>query len=95
MSVPVTLLTKADCHLCDHAKEVLRRVAPDYGLYIDTVDLVTERGQRIAQHAGMLFPPALLIDGQPFCFGRLSERRLRRELDRRRSRSTPTGAAQA
>ena len=95
MSVPVTLLTKADCHLCDHAKEVLHRVAPDYGLHLETVDLATERGQHIAQDAGMLFPPAILVDGQPFCYGRLSERRLRRELDSRVARATPTRSAGA
>ena len=32
---------------------------------------------------GLLFPPGVLIDGEPFSYGRLSERKLRRELDRR------------
>jgi hypothetical protein len=31
----------------------------------------------------MAFPPAVLIDGEPFSYGRLSERKLRRDLARR------------
>jgi len=30
----------------------------------------------------MAFPPAVFVDGQPFSYGRLSERKLRRTLDR-------------
>jgi len=32
---------------------------------------------------GLLFPPGILIDGEPFSYGRPSERKLRHELDRR------------
>ena len=38
--------------------------------------------QRLATQGGLLFPPGILIDGEPFSYGRLSERKLRRELDR-------------
>ncbi|MGH9119880.1 MAG: hypothetical protein ACRD0A_19005 [Acidimicrobiales bacterium] len=36
----------------------------------------------MAAAAGMAFPPGVLLDGEPFSYGRLSERKLRRELAR-------------
>jgi hypothetical protein len=32
-----------------------------------------------------VFPPGVFLNGEPFSYGRLSERKLRRELDRRRN----------
>jgi len=78
----VTLLTQGGCTLCEHAKQVLARVAADYPLRVVEVDLATELGRAQAGRAGMLFAPGVLLDGQPFSFGRLSERKLRRYLGR-------------
>jgi hypothetical protein len=47
-----------------------------------TLDMASPEGQRLAMQGGLLFPPGILIDGKPFSYGRLSERKLRRELDR-------------
>jgi glutaredoxin len=80
-----TLLTKADCALCEQAKEVLRRLEAEGVLELELVDLHTPEGQQLAVLSGMAFPPGLLLDGDPFSYGRLSERRLRRELARRLS----------
>ena len=80
--ISITLLTKTDCHLCDHAKEVLGRVSADYAVAVEAVDLASREGQQVALEAGFLFPPGVLIDGRPFAQGRLSEGKLRRELDR-------------
>jgi glutaredoxin len=80
----VILLTKPDCALCDQAKLVLERVGDEYQLSIEALSVTTERGTRLATEAGVPFPPAVLLDGKPFSYGRLSERKLRRELDRRR-----------
>lgn len=76
----VTLLTKADCDLCQHAKAVLDRVAVDTPLRIETVDLNSDRGRALAERAGMAFPPGVFLDGEAFSYGRLSERKLRRAL---------------
>ena len=78
----VTLLTQADCALCDHAKQVLARVGADHPLDVAEVGLQSEEGQRLALEAGVLFAPGVLLDGRPFAYGRLSERRLRKELAR-------------
>lgn len=82
-SISVTLLTQPHCALCDHAKEVLARVAEQYPLTVTEIDLRSEGGRRLAEQSGVVFAPGVLIDGQPFSFGRLSERRLTRDLDRR------------
>lgn len=76
----VTLLTQDACSLCDHAKEVLARVRVDHPLEVEEISLTTERGKELAMRAGVLFAPGVLLDGSPFAFGRLSERRLRKHL---------------
>ena len=80
----VTLLTTSGCDLCAQAKAVLDRLAPEFALDVECVDASTEHGQTLAQRAGMAFPPAVLLDGEPFSYGRLSERKLRRALTRGR-----------
>lgn len=76
----VTLLTTTDCHLCRHARQVLNRVAVDHPIDIDEVPVETERGKRLAAEASLVFPPGVLLNGQPFSHGRLSERKLRKTL---------------
>jgi glutaredoxin len=82
--VQITLLTQSSCGFCDHAKEVLSRVGADYPLRITEIDLASEEGQLLAARAGVLFAPGVVIDGESFSFGRISERKLRRTLDKRR-----------
>jgi glutaredoxin len=79
----ITVLSKLDCHFCEDAQTTLARLAPELGLEVAVVDLGSPEGQQLAIGAGVLFPPGILIDGIPFSYGRLSERRLRRELERR------------
>jgi len=45
--------------------------------------VASPEGQALAERGGILFPPGVFLDGAPFSYGRLSERRLRRELRRR------------
>ena len=78
----VTLLTQADCHYCDHAKDVLTRVSLEHRMVIEELGLDTAQGRALATQHGVLFAPGILIDGEPFGFGRLSERKLRRHLSR-------------
>jgi len=78
----ITLLTQTDCGLCEHAKEVLARVGADHPLAVTEIDLGSDEGRAIALSAGVMFAPGLLLDGRPFGYGRISERRLRRTLQR-------------
>ncbi|MFV0138087.1 glutaredoxin family protein [Streptomyces sp. HMX87] len=76
----ITLLTQADCAFCEHAKTVLAKVGADHPLDITEIDLTSEEGRRLGAEAGLLFAPGILLDGEPFSYGRVSERRLRRTL---------------
>jgi hypothetical protein len=78
--IKVVLLSQDHCGLCDHAKEVLGRIGADFPMAVETVDMKTSPGREMAEDAGILFPPGLLIDGKPFSYGRVSERKLRRTL---------------
>jgi glutaredoxin len=79
----VTLLTQADCTYCDHAKDVLARVSSEHPLTVEEIWLETAEGRELAVRHGVLFAPGILLDGQPFGYGRLAEKKLRKELARR------------
>lgn len=82
----VTLLTQDNCGFCDQAKELLDRLSGDYPLKIRELDFGSEEGRRLAETGAMMFAPGIVLDGEPFSYGRPSERKLRRELDRRLER---------
>ncbi len=81
--ITILLLTQEQCGFCEQAKEILDRLSREYWLSISTLNMDSMEGQRLAIQGGLLFPPGLVIDGEPFSYGRLSERKLRREQDRR------------
>lgn len=82
-SVEITLLVQPACGLCDHAKAVLARVGADHPITVREVDLTGDEGRVLAERSGVLFAPGIFVDGAPFGFGRLSEKRLRKALDAR------------
>lgn len=82
-AVRVELLTQADCASCEDAKEILSALGRDFPLELLMTDLATAEGQQLAAASGVLFPPGILIDGEPFSYGRPSAKKLRRELERR------------
>jgi thiol-disulfide isomerase/thioredoxin len=80
--IDVVVLSQSDCHFCDLAEQVLQRVARDYPLAVRHIALASEEGQALAARHGVIFAPGILLEGRLFSFGRPSERRLRRHLDR-------------
>lgn len=76
----VVLLTKDDCHFCEQAKEVIERLEGEYELHVRELPLASDEGRELAERSGALFPPILFVDGEPFSYGRLSERKLRKAL---------------
>ena len=78
----ITLLTQEDCAYCEHAKQVLARVGADHPLEVTEISLASEQGRALAVQAEVHFAPGVLVDGRPFGYGRISERRLRRTLQR-------------
>src|SRR6266700_1175219 len=81
--ISILLLTQEHCGFCEQAHDILDRLSREYWLSVSTLDMCSPEGQRLATQGGLLFPPGILIDDEPFSYGRLSERKLRRELDRR------------
>ena len=81
-TIEITVLTQSDCPLCEHATAVLARVKQEYPLAVRHIALGSEEGRALAEHHRVLFAPGVLLDGELVGYGRLSERRLRRELAR-------------
>lgn len=79
----ITLLTQQSCGPCERAKAILARLTNEYDLTITEVSLDSEQGGELAMRHGVMFAPGLLIDGVMFSYGRLSEGKLRRQLERR------------
>jgi len=79
----VLILTQEHCGFCEQAKALLARLSVEYGFSVSMLDLASQEGQALAVSSGLLFPPGIFLDGEPFSYGRPSERKLRREIERR------------
>lgn len=81
--VKVVILTQENCAFCDQAKSLFQRLSGEYPLSVSELDMNSPEGELLAQQGGLLFPPGIVLDGEPFSYGRPSERQLRREIERR------------
>jgi Glutaredoxin-like domain (DUF836) len=73
----ITLVGRPGCHLCDDAREVVRRVADDTGA--GWVELsVDDDPELLARYSEQV--PVVLVDGAQHDFWRVDEQRLRRAL---------------
>jgi glutaredoxin len=82
MSTPserVTLYSKPGCHLCDDAREVVRRVCADLDVAWAEVDISTDP-QLQARYWEQI--PVTLVDGRQHDFWRVDPDRLRAALAR-------------
>lgn len=79
----VLILTQENCDFCDAATTMLERLSREYPLSVSTLELESAAGQALAEKGGILFPPGIFLDGEPCCYGRPSEARLRREIEQR------------
>jgi thiol-disulfide isomerase/thioredoxin len=80
--VKVVVLTQEHCGFCEDAKLLFGRLATEYPLSVSIADLESEEGQALARRSGILFPPGIILNGVAFSYGRPSEKKLRRELER-------------
>jgi hypothetical protein len=75
----IILLSRPGCHLCDDAREVVRRVADDLGVAWHERD-ITESEDDMREYWDKI--PVTLVDGIQHDFWRVSEDRLRTALTR-------------
>lgn len=76
--VVVTLYTRAGCHLCDHAHELLLREQRRYQFQLKVVDVDTSP-DLVAQHGESV--PVVCVDGKLRFRGGMNGMLLRRLLD--------------
>ena len=77
MSPRVTLYSRAGCHLCEAAREVVARVCADLGESFDEVDVDADGD--LADRFGDEVP-VTFVDGRQHDFWRVDEARLRAAL---------------
>jgi glutaredoxin len=77
MRVRLALVTRANCHLCDVAKEAMTRVAAAAGLAWQEVDVDSDP-QLQAEYWDRV--PVILLDGREHGYWRVDEERLLRDL---------------
>lgn len=73
----VTLLTRAGCHLCDDAHDVLARIAAEAAAELVVTDV--DADPRLRAEYGD-YVPVFLVDDIPHGYARVDEARLRRAL---------------
>ena len=76
-AVALTLVTTDECHLCDHAHDVLDTLGVDVGEI--SVDCADAR-ELAARGIPLAFLPVLTDGERVIAYGRFSEKRLRKEL---------------
>jgi hypothetical protein len=74
----LVLLTSPDCHLCGHGRKVLGDLGADWR----EVSTDCEEGRRLEAAAPPMRPVLYAGDGRVLAYGRLSGRRLRKQLAR-------------
>lgn len=78
----ITLLSSDACHLCHDARLAIEEIGEMFPIRIREIDMATPEGRLILERFRPPMPPAVLIDGELFSFGRLSRKKLVRYLER-------------
>jgi glutaredoxin len=75
----VTLITRANCHLCEEAEAVLERLSGELGFGFQRLDVDADPARR-DEYSDRV--PVILIDGREHGYWRVEEARFRRALSR-------------
>ena len=79
MSPSVTLYVTSDCHLCEEAERLLRRLAREMGFRLELVDISSDSA---LYERYCLAVPVLAADGETVLSAPLDERGVREALAR-------------
>jgi hypothetical protein len=77
----ITYLTAPACRLCEHGRGLLDGMADRFAFVVREVDMLSDEGRQLVARSRIPFPPAVLLEGRLVAHGRLSRRRLERELE--------------
>ncbi|WP_110207857.1 glutaredoxin family protein [Nocardioides daejeonensis] len=77
MTARVTLYTRADCHLCDEARAIVRAVCAELGESFEEIDVDDAVGLPARYDDEV---PVTLVDGKQHDFWRVDPQRLRAAL---------------
>lgn len=75
----VTLITRAGCHLCEEAEQLLRRLSGELGFAYREADV---DASKVLQDEFSDRVPVILLDGKEHGYWRVEEARLRTALAR-------------
>ena len=81
--IQVTILSRQDCHLCEVAMGIARRLQAEIPFCLNQLDVANDPGLS-AQYGHRI--PVILIDQVESCAGKVTERELRRAIKRARWR---------
>jgi len=77
----VTVYSTPDCHLCEQAMAVLRRLQPELGFALRELDITAQETLHRAYFERI---PVVAIDGEELCEYHVSEALVRERLKSRR-----------
>ncbi len=70
MPVKVLLVTSEGCKPCSRVKRILNELQVDIpSLDVEVVDFASPSGSKLAMQNGILYPPAVFIEGKLFAKG--------------------------
>lgn len=75
----VTLISRADCHLCSDAETLLRQLSAELGFGYQELDVDADPDRR-AEYSDRV--PVILIDGREHGYWRVEEARFRAAVAR-------------
>jgi glutaredoxin len=84
--VRAILYTRKNCPLCDEAAHLLRRLAPEFGLEVEEVDV--ESDSALLERYGNSIP-VIALEGEPVLSAPLREAQMRAVLARHRRGRQP------
>ena len=77
--ITLTLYSRPGCHLCDEMKEIVQPVARELGCLLEEIDITSDSGLE-ARYGQEI--PVLLVNGRKAFKYRLTERDLRKHLQK-------------
>ena len=79
--INMTLVTKEGCVHCAQAKEILKKIQPEYPeLVVEEIDMTTPQGQELISKYGIMSSPGIIINGELFAMGGTTEKDLREKF---------------